>query len=154
MYFPLKDEEKRATEPGMEAEEEPLLLHPCNDEPPEHLAFVVEKGADEAWVLPKCDSLGERDEKGDTSIRLLGLNRFQLVKDWREKLEQLQWLEEDIQERAEALQTAASGADYARKEAALQNKLKQLKRLRSPEREYLLMKHQFVDSFLAEFRDS
>ncbi len=81
MYFPLKDEEKRATEPGMEAEEEPLLLHPCNDEPPEHLAFVVEKGADEAWVLPKCDSLGERDEKGDTSIRLLGLNRFQLVKD-------------------------------------------------------------------------
>lgn len=37
--FPLADERRRATRPGQEGRESPLLLDPCCDDPAEHLVF-------------------------------------------------------------------------------------------------------------------
>ncbi|HWO46598.1 MAG TPA: hypothetical protein VNM41_00935, partial [Solirubrobacterales bacterium] len=39
-WFPLEDEGARATAEGEEANERPLLLHPYEDDPTEHLEFV------------------------------------------------------------------------------------------------------------------
>jgi hypothetical protein len=63
-YFPLADETKRAQQPGDEAQEDPLLLHPVQDDPSEHL------GLDPTGVFFAFNG----SPKGEACIRILGLN--------------------------------------------------------------------------------
>jgi uncharacterized protein (TIGR02646 family) len=65
--FPLRDEDKRAFEPGAEVHEAPLLLNPCVDNPEQELVF---------------DTTGKvmsSSRRGQTTISVLGLNRRGLV---------------------------------------------------------------------------
>jgi uncharacterized protein (TIGR02646 family) len=71
--FPLADEARRATAPGREADEEPLLLDPTVDDPDEHLEFI-----DEGVVRAAKDSGGEK-LRGRETIDVLGLRRHDLV---------------------------------------------------------------------------
>lgn len=74
-WFPLRGgEAQRATAPDKEIDEEPLLLHPYSDEPSEHLEFV-----DEGVVKPRADAAGIPSDKGDATIKVLGLNRRDLA---------------------------------------------------------------------------
>jgi hypothetical protein len=70
--FPLADEAARAREPGDEAGEEPLLLHPYYDEPADHLEFVDE------LVRARDDS-----PRGAATIETMGLNRRDLLDERR-----------------------------------------------------------------------
>jgi hypothetical protein len=69
------DESRRATSPGDEDQEEPLLLHPYHDDPEEHLEFRGE------IVKPKNAS-----KRGEKTIEVLGLNRMSLVQSRRDRL--------------------------------------------------------------------
>jgi uncharacterized protein (TIGR02646 family) len=75
-HFPLVDEDARATAPGEEAQEEPLLLHPYYDDPNEHLEFV-----EEGLLRPRQGSV-----RGRETIELLGLNRDGLLQARRDHL--------------------------------------------------------------------
>jgi uncharacterized protein (TIGR02646 family) len=92
-YFPLADEEKRATVPGGEAEEEPLLLDPTFDDPKDHLEFIGE-GA----VRPSARD-GAESMRGRTTIDVLGLSRPKLVRSRRDR--EL-WIEDAIADVEEA----------------------------------------------------
>jgi uncharacterized protein (TIGR02646 family) len=74
--FPLSDETLRVRALGSVAAEEParLLLHPCIDQPEEHLSFDVE-----GLVRPRLDSLGNPSERGKVSITVYALQRKGLV---------------------------------------------------------------------------
>jgi hypothetical protein len=73
--FPLADEGQRATAPGEEVNEVPLLLHPCKDEPDDHLTF------EEELILPRDGSV-----RGEKTIEILGLNRVGLIDSRRDRL--------------------------------------------------------------------
>jgi hypothetical protein len=73
-YFPLEDE-FRATQPGEEEKEKPLLLHPLVDEPAEHLEF------DENGIV------GGKTSRGRTTVEMLGLNEDDLVDARRDAFE-------------------------------------------------------------------
>ena len=60
--FPVAD--FRATAPGEEAEEQPLLLHPAFDRPENHLTFDGNTGI-----------IGYKTARGRACVELLGLNR-------------------------------------------------------------------------------
>lgn len=78
--FPLADEHARATGPGEEVREAPLLLHPYFDDPAEHLAY-----GEEAALQPRCDAAGVESARGDCTIRVLGLNRRGLFEARRDR---------------------------------------------------------------------
>ncbi|HYC92760.1 MAG TPA: retron system putative HNH endonuclease [Thermoanaerobaculia bacterium] len=67
--FPLAKGSKRATSRAAMAREVPLLLHPANDDPDEHLRYT-----EEAVVRARRNS-----EKAPESIRVYALNRSALV---------------------------------------------------------------------------
>jgi uncharacterized protein (TIGR02646 family) len=69
-WFPLEVESDRATKPGDEKRERPLLLHPYRDEPAEHLEFV-----EEGILRARKDRTGVPSRRGEVTIELLGLNR-------------------------------------------------------------------------------
>jgi uncharacterized protein (TIGR02646 family) len=100
-WFPLRGGETgRATAPDNETNEEPLLLHPYHDEPSEHLEFV-----EEGVVRPRADAAGVASDKGDATIKVLGLNRRDLADLRRRRrllvdahLERIAEYEEDIAE--------------------------------------------------------
>jgi hypothetical protein len=64
--FPV--EKFRASEPGKEADEVPLLLNPWIDDPNDHLGFDDESGL-----------LTWKSSRGEATVRILGLNRSALV---------------------------------------------------------------------------
>jgi uncharacterized protein (TIGR02646 family) len=76
--FPLREGTPRATGPGQEEDEQPMLLHPYDDEPDLHLQFVDELA---------CPRNG--DERGKETIELLGLNRPFLIEARRDRLQPL-----------------------------------------------------------------
>jgi uncharacterized protein (TIGR02646 family) len=96
-WFPLWDEGKRATGPGDETKEYPLLLNPCRDNPEKFLAF------DADGMVEPAPGLGRRDlAKATSSIHILGLGRKGLVdarRDYaRRVLGQIQRIEENYQD--------------------------------------------------------
>lgn len=69
--FPIQG--PRATKPGEEKDEQPLLLHPLDDDPADHLVFD-----------PVTGLLGHRSPRGEACIRIFGLNtREDLVEERR-----------------------------------------------------------------------
>src|ERR1044072_6455239 len=66
--FPLSKGGFRATKPGEEKKEKPLLIHPCREDPSVYFDLEFETGA-----------LKARDERGLISIEVLGLNRETLL---------------------------------------------------------------------------
>jgi uncharacterized protein (TIGR02646 family) len=84
--FPLSDETVRVRVRGSIAAEEParLLLHPCLDEPEEHLTFDKE-----GLVRAREDSLGQPSAKGAFSITVYALQRKELKEERLRVLTQL-----------------------------------------------------------------
>lgn len=72
-HFPLADESKRATGPGGEAAEDPLLLNPNQMDVEAHLDFVQD-----GVVIPAFIGATESD-RGRQSIDIYGLQRRDLV---------------------------------------------------------------------------
>ncbi len=93
--FPLIDESARATKPGEEAREQPLLLDPTVDNPGDHLRF-----GEEALVCPARQG-ATTSQRGEETIEILGLNRPALV---HSRQDQLHWIDEAIYRYLEALE--------------------------------------------------
>lgn len=77
--FPLVDENRRASAPGGEADEEPYLLDPTVDDPKAHLEFTQD-----GFVVAARPN-GEESERGRQTIEVLGLSRPLLVRDRRDQ---------------------------------------------------------------------
>lgn len=73
-HFPLLDESKRATGPGTETTEDPLLLNPDHADVETHLEFL-----EDGVVVPAILNLSE-SIKGQRSIDVYGLQRVELVR--------------------------------------------------------------------------
>ena len=85
--FPLSSEAKRAREPGREADEARLLLHPYLDHPEKHLVFVWDTGTiTDGWVEPRRSASGRTSAKGKATIEVCALQRRGLVKARRDVL--------------------------------------------------------------------
>lgn len=80
-YFPLHPGTARATGPGAELTEKPLLLHPYDDDPATALDLE-----DEGVLCPRVNADGAPDARGEASIRVYALNRTGLVHARREVL--------------------------------------------------------------------
>ena len=72
--FPLVDESKRATAEGQEAEEQPLLLDPCNAHDPSLLSFL-----DDGTPTAKEPTHATRKLRAESSIKLYHLNHTDLM---------------------------------------------------------------------------
>ncbi|HSN85982.1 MAG TPA: hypothetical protein VL025_04450 [Thermoanaerobaculia bacterium] len=71
--FPLSGKPSRLA-PGCEAREKRLLLHPCEDDPAEHLEFI-----EEGVVRPDLGNRRRPSRQGEVSIAVYGLQRINLV---------------------------------------------------------------------------
>lgn len=78
--FPLARPDRRATGPGEERGEQPLLLNPSKDFADRHLRFYVVDGSGDVVAQPTISPSGKVSVRGETSIRVYALNRPQLVK--------------------------------------------------------------------------
>lgn len=137
--FPLADENKRASSPGGESSEEPLLLNPCVDDPGTHLEFV-----DEGVVRARNDSSGVPSARGAASIEVYALNRTDLVLERREVLLQ-------IHARAHTIRSLATLLDQVDEslrnlaEELLVHEMKALRRYMDANRPYSLLARQVIE---------
>lgn len=102
------------------ADEQPLLLDPCRDDPSEHLVFHVERPNLISLVLPReaidpaidNEPLGSAvpSMRGAVSIQIYGLNRLGLVQDRTRILRHLDFLETIIVELGEIMESLAAVA--------------------------------------------
>lgn len=85
--FPVADERHRAQAEGDEANETPLLLDPCTDDPADFLSFLDDPQAPAVVAPSHSDGLAR--DKALASISVYGLNRSMLVLNRNEYLELL-----------------------------------------------------------------
>lgn len=78
--FPIANEAKRAMKPDEEEREKHFLLHPCEDNPDEHLEFTEEGVVRPALINRKTPS-----RRGKVSIEVYGLLRNGLVQKRRSR---------------------------------------------------------------------
>jgi uncharacterized protein (TIGR02646 family) len=141
MRFPLVDETKRATGPGMEAGEEPLLLDPTVDDPADHLTFYY--GRD---VVVAADDGAGPSPRGAATIEVLGLNRHGLV---GEREEVRLWLEEAIGRYVEAEEELVLHPESAYALRQREIALKEMGKRARPERPHSAMVRQRLEDFFA-----
>lgn len=100
-WFPLLDENSRATGPDEEAREQPLLIDPCEMEPERYLTFAVRDG--ESIAVPvSADEASLDFKRGRDTIDIFALNRPQLVEDRTERLARVTpWLKVFARERGQ-----------------------------------------------------
>lgn len=139
-FFPLEDEAKRATKPGEERHEKPLLLNPFIDDPAEHLEFT-----DDGVVRPARDRSGQPSNKGDVSIKIYGLWRPDLVERRAEYARKIRAQIERVRRARRKMRTYPKDVSF---EDDVRTELKELKYYLEPHQEYLAMARQLTDAFL------
>lgn len=148
-WFPLENNNKRATVPGEELNEEPLLLNPCIDNPDNYFEFH-----EEGVIKPKFLKNGQPDIKAKSSIQFYALNRTELVLDRLERIRIIQQKMYVIKQLAKCLDKVSTDQDL---EIIIQDLLShQLYLLRSfekPDQPFSLMAKQMIDNFIEIFRD-
>jgi uncharacterized protein (TIGR02646 family) len=77
-HFPLQAGSVRATAPGQEVQEQPLLLDPCRTDPEPHLLF-----RSDGFVEPRTSAQEQAMPLGITTILVCGLVRVSLVESRR-----------------------------------------------------------------------
>jgi uncharacterized protein (TIGR02646 family) len=146
--FPLRDSAKRAKAPDEESGEDPLLLHPCQDSPDEHLEFTID-----AVMRPKLQSNRQPSLKGRSSIDVYALNRAGLVHERLQVLRLIQQRIRTIRQLIDVLDLRDLGP-RARVvvEDLLSHEMAALRRFERPERPFCLMARQVIRKFIASLR--
>jgi uncharacterized protein (TIGR02646 family) len=137
--FPIANERSRARRPGEEKREHRLLLHPCLDEPEEHLVFNADGSID-----PARDRRGRLSPKGKASIEVYALDRKGLKDSRARRLRELEVLMTHIERVAYLLE---QDPDDERLVALLKDFRKDLEAFADPDRQYSLMVRQAIDRF-------
>jgi uncharacterized protein (TIGR02646 family) len=137
--FPIGNPAQRAAQPGEEAKEKRLLLHPAFDDPDEHLEFI-----EEGVVRPAVRG-GKESQMGRVSIEIYGLDRPGLVHARRDRLIRIMGLVKNARTALERL--AQPGRDAARKrelEEDLRDLRQELESYQTPDQVYCTMSRQVV----------
>ena len=141
--FPLADESRRGRRPGEEATlelDQPLLLHPCRDQPERHLEF------DPTGVVRGRP----RSRKGATSVTALALGRSELNEARRAHLLCLARLMRGILWEIERLDDGGPDAAVEQKLALL---LGELREATGDTAVYAGMSRQFIAAFERSIRE-
>ncbi len=141
--FPLADEAKRASSPGGEEFEAPLLLNPCKDEPSEHLEFFDSEG-ERAILRPKAGS-----PTGTRSIEVYALNRLGLVRERQELVAQITLLKLQVDQNLELLDTGLTAVQEPLVMSNIRAALLALVRMRDASSRYAALARREIDGFLA-----
>jgi uncharacterized protein (TIGR02646 family) len=158
-FFPLKDENMRALNPGDEVAEDDyrLLLDPCRDDPAEHLKFI-EDGVIQPVVLDN----GDIDQMGEESIRVYGLWRRWLTKFRKEKYLEIRGCIKKIERHRKVLNNIIQGLelnpdDELRKmnkeliEEGLAEHIEELFQYQEAHKEYSGMAKQIIAKYFPDF---
>lgn len=92
--FPLSAGSVRASAPGEELNEVPLLLNPCVDYPSQYLAFRYKADGPTGHSCIATAKLDEQtipSERGNASIEVYGLNRPGLIEERGRRVSELDW---------------------------------------------------------------
>jgi len=139
-FFPLEDESKRATKPGEERNEKPVLLNPFVDNPAKHLEFT-----EDGVVRPTLNSKGKPSIRGEVSIRIYALSRPDLVDHRAEKARKILAQIERVRRARDYMRTYPNDVRF---EDDVRRELKELKNYLEPHQEYSAMARQLADNFL------
>jgi len=160
--FPLAEEDKRVTNHNLADQiqhESPLILHPCHDDPVEHLEFTTD-----AVAQPRADANGAPNARAAHSIDVFALNRSSLVFSRKELLtliaqrkftiERLMVIHDEVQglpENTNALRERKERLEMLVEELLL-HEIKALRALTERDRAYSMLATQFVTEFLEDVR--
>lgn len=140
--FPLEKGSKRASAPGEEQGERPLLLNPCLDEPEKHFEFT-----EDAIVRPRRDADADK-VRAQASIEIYALNRSGLVE---ERLQLLRLLQRrtGMIESLMTIVDAPAVPETIRTlvEDLITHEMDELRKTCEPGRPFSLMAKKFIDDF-------
>ena len=139
--FPLVDERTRATRPGEESREEPLLLNPCVDDPSDHLDFI------DGGIVRPGGLGGHESVRGKHTIDVLGLARYRLT---RRRAKHLRWIDLALAHLKEALCDLDADPTNSVLEQRVRREMDEIKRLLEADSEYTLMAFQRVRAELPD----
>lgn len=139
-FFPLEDEAQRATKPGEEVNEKPMLLNPLDDEPSEHLEFDVN-----GIVRAALDKDGNPSKRGEISIRICALSRPELIDKRAQHASSVLIQIERVKNAAAYVKTYPKDNRF---EADLRRELAILKGFLEPEKEYAALAKTIAEGFL------
>ncbi len=142
--FPLADPSRRAKTKGAENDESPLLLHPCKDDPEEHLAIN-----DMAVVVPRVVG-SSPSARGKASIAVYGLNRVGLVDERLQLLQLMQHRFAAILRLSRMLDRVANPHLASTIEDLIAHEIVELKRFADSRRPFSLMVRQFLNRCAAQ----
>ncbi len=146
--FPLAVETARWRAPEDSLQEEPLLLHPCEEDPAQHLEFVEAEG--QVVVRPLVIG-GKPSPKGDASIKVLGLNRLGLVEERTKLALQIRIMLVEFKELVTELEQTTNPEPVKLK---LVRKMEQLKQCMEDPMEYAGMARQLIRPALQPYIQS
>ena len=140
--FPLADEGRRASVPGDEIHEAPLLLDPCDPstDPSDHLDFFKE-GLVRPTTVAGIPSL-----RGTATIEVVALQRLGLV---NAREQQRTWIRFAIGNLREAIEDFDS-APTTRLQVRIMRRLRELKTFVVDDAPYIAMARQEIEPFLAQ----
>jgi uncharacterized protein (TIGR02646 family) len=143
--FPLSDENRRRRARGSLAAEEParLLLHPCIDQPEDHLTF------DEEGLIHPKDVAGRLESpQGKTSITVYALQRKTLVEERLKELNNLRFQFEQldglVRTRNNLKTLGANQTALDDNEGQIRAVVRQIKSLLTPDGQYLGMLREWI----------
>ena len=150
--FPLHNPAKRTTAPRQKgdppAEEVPLLLDPCTDDPADFLEF----DPDGRGVLRPKESSGLALARANQSIRVYGLNRIGLVMNRQELTRRLELRIATIKALARILIEDEPLAEHIRLiiDQRMMAELRELARARRPDQPFSLLARELIDRHMEE----
>lgn len=139
--------------------EQALLLNPCDDQPNEHLEYIVEGRPSISLMLPR--GIPDPSLRGATSIQIYGLNRLGLVQERTRLLRRLEFLGDlvlelgemidalDTQEIKAAIMGTPAGTVAKRMTLLLDRALAEMRSLREPDQPYSAMVTAWIEVFEA-----
>ena len=142
--FPLEQGSPRATTPGQETSEVPLLLNPCDDEPETFL-----RATDAAVVKPAtADGLPAR--RARASIDVYALNRSGLVLARKEHLRRIKLRIGRIRTLERLLELSLPEQVNLAIEELLLADLRELARMRRADQPYAFQARQLIDEWMSD----
>lgn len=143
-FFPIEDESKRATKPGEEINEKPLLVHPIDDEPSEHLEFTKD-----GIVRAALDKKGNPSNRGEISIKIYALSRPELVERRSNHASKILAQIERVKEAEKFMRDYENDPRF---EAALRRELAALAEYLEPKQEYSALARTLAENFINEMK--
>lgn len=147
--FPLEPGSRRATKPGQEKKEKPLLLNPCMDRPLRFLEFATDT-PDRRGII-RANALAKKRcrARAETSIQVYGLNRAELVVERKQRYIQIQTQIRRVKEAAARVESAVDHKTSERELEVYDREINLLLDYQNDTERYTLMARQLISIFLA-----